>query len=77
MKDEKMKPFVFVRPKTTKGKITALLFLIIILISSVPFINLVNKPVLVLGMPLLMLWSIVIVLLVVVVLRLALKWGVK
>ena len=77
MKDEKMKPFVFVRPKTTKGKITAVLFLIIILISSVPFINLVNKPVLVLGMPLLMLWSIVIVLLVVVVLRLALKWGVK
>ncbi len=77
MKDEKMKPFVFVRPKTTKGKITAVLFLIVILISSVPFINLVNKPVLVLGMPLLMLWSIVIVLLVVVVLRLALKWGVK
>ena len=55
MKDEKMKPFVFVRPKTTKGKITAVLFLIIILISSVPFINLVNKHVLVLGLPLLML----------------------
>lgn len=77
MKDEKMRPFVFVRPRTTKGKITAVLFLVVILCSCVPIINLVNKPILVLGMPLLMLWSIGIVLATVVVLRLALKWGVK
>ena len=57
--------------------ITAVLFLIVILFSIVPIISMVNKPVLVLGMPLIMLWSIGIVLAVVIVLRLALHWGVK
>ena len=76
-KEPKLKPFVFVHPTTSKGKLSALLFLIVILCSIVPIISLVNKPILVLGMPLIMLWSIGIVLAVVVVLRLALHWGVK
>ena len=69
-KEQKLKPFVFVHPTTGKGKLCAVLFLIVILC-------LVNQPVLVLGMPLIMLWSIGIVLAVVIVLRLALHWGVK
>ena len=69
-KEQKLKPFVFVHPTTGKGKLCAVLFL-------VPIISLVNQPVLVLGMPLIMLWSIGIVLAVVIVLRLALHWGVK
>lgn len=76
-KEPKLKPFVFVHPTTTKGKLTAVLFLVVILCSIVPIISMVNKPILVLGMPLIMLWSIGIVLAVVIVLRLALHWGVK
>lgn len=76
-KEPKLKPFAFVHPTTPKGKLSAVLFLIVILCSIVPIISLVNRPVLVLGMPLIMLWSIGIVLAVVVVLRLALRWGVK
>ena len=76
-KEPKLKPFVFVHPTTPKGKLCAVLFLIVILCSIVPIISLVNQPTLVLGMPMLMLWSIGIVLAVVVVLRLALHWGVK
>lgn len=75
--EPKLKPFVFVHPTTAKGKLTAVLFLIVILCSIVPVISWVNQPVLVLGMPLVMLWSIGIVLAVVVVLRMALHWGVK
>ena len=76
-KEPQLKPFGFVHPTTPKGKVCAVLFLIVILCSIVPIISLVNKPVLVLGMPLVMLWSIGIVLAVVIVLRLALHWGVK
>ena len=76
-KEPQLKPFVFVHPTTPKGKVCAVLFLIVILCSIVPIISLVNKPVLELGMPLVMLWSIGIVLAVVIVLRLALHWGVK
>ena len=76
-KEPKLKPFVFVHPTTTKGKIVAVLFLIVILCSIVPIISMVNQPTLVLGMPLLMLWSIGIVFAVVIVLRIALHWGVK
>ena len=76
-KEQKLKPFVFVHPTTGKGKLCTVLFLIVILGSIVPIISLVNQPVLVLGMPLIMLWSIGIVLAVVIVLRLALHWGVK
>lgn len=76
-KEPKLKPFVFVHPTTPKGKFCAVLFLIVILCSIVPIISLVNQPVLVLGMPMLMLWSIGIVFAVVIVLRLALHLGVK
>lgn len=77
MEGKKMKPFVYVRPKTSKGKLIGILFLIIIVCACVPIINFVNKPILIWGMPLMMLWSLGIVFAVLVVLRLALRWGVK
>jgi len=73
---EKMKSFVLVRPRTAKGKIIAVLFLLLILCASVPIINFVNKPILVFGMPMLMAWSLGLVFAIVIVLRVAMKWGV-
>ena len=75
-KDLKMKPFVFVRPKTKKGKLIAFLYLVVILCGCAPVIDIFHKPVLVLGMPLLMLWAICVVLMVIIVNRLAYKLGV-
>ena len=76
-KEPQLKPFVFVHPTTPKGKVCAVLFLIVILCSIVPIISLVNKPVLVLGMPPGRQRSLGSVLAVVIVLPLALHWGVK
>jgi tryptophan-rich sensory protein len=74
--EKKMKPFVFVRPKTGKEKLVFFLFLIPIICGCAPVILLFNKPILVLGMPLLMLWAICVVLMVIVVTRIAYKLGV-
>jgi preprotein translocase subunit SecF len=74
--DLKMKASVFVGPKTGKQITVAILMLIVILISIVPFINLVNIPKLWFGMPALMFWSIVITLATFVVMQIAIKWKV-
>lgn len=74
--EEKMKATVFVHPNTGKEKFIFILMLIVVLCSIVPVINLVNKPVIVLGMPLMMTWSIGIVLASFVILQLARKWKV-
>lgn len=76
-KEEKLKPFACIHPTTKNGKIVAVLYLLVILSAIIPVINLMNKPVFVLGLPLLMFWSIVVVLLVVIVLQIAQKLGVK
>lgn len=74
----KMKAGVIVRPRTKHGQIIGVLFLLIIIAASVPVINLVNKPKLILfGMPVLFVWTIGIVASVIGVLRLAIHWGVK
>ena len=76
-KEEKLKPFACVHPTTKNGKIVAFLYLVVILCGIVPIISLVNKPIFVFGMPLLMCWSIAVVLMVVIVLQIAQKLGVK
>lgn len=76
-KEGKLKPFACIHPTTRNGKIVALLYLVVILSAIVPVINYVNKPIFVFGMPLVMFWSIAVVLLVVIVLQIAQKLGVK
>lgn len=73
---EKMKAAVVVRPRTRKQKTVAFLMLVVILCGIVPIIDIFNKPILVLGLPLLMFWSIAVALMTLIVLRLALRWGV-
>lgn len=72
----KMKPFVIVRPRKRREIIVFLLMIIVIAASVSPIINAVNIPLLVLGMPLMMLWAILIVIAVTVVLIIAVKWEV-
>lgn len=74
--DLKMRAGIWVHPIKAKEIIIALLMLITILASIVPFINIINKPVLWLGMPAMMTWSIIIVLASFVILQLARKWRV-
>ena len=77
-KEPKMKPFVFVRTRTGKGWLVALLYLLVICCGCAPAIlNIFNKPILVCGFPLLMFWAICVVLLVLVVTRIAIRLGVK
>ena len=51
-KKTKLKAGAFVHPHTPKQCAIAIMMLIVIIASIVPFINLVNKPILVFGMPL-------------------------
>lgn len=76
MEEKKLKAGAFVHPKTGKQIAIFVMMIIVILASIVPVINWVNKPVIVLGMPLLMVWSIGIVLASFVILQLARKWKV-
>lgn len=74
--EAKLKAGVFVHPRTGKQIAIFIMMLIVVIASICPVINLVNLPVLVLGMPLLMFWSILIVLASFVILQLARKWKV-
>ena len=74
--EAKLKAGVFVHPHTGKQIAIFIMMLIVVIASICPVINLVNLPVLVLGMPLIMFWSILIVLASFVILQLARKWKV-
>lgn len=73
---KKLKAGAVVHPKTGKEIAIFVMMIIVIVASVVPVINLVNKPVIVLGVPLLMVWSVGIVLASFVILQLARKWKV-
>ncbi|WP_156290594.1 hypothetical protein [Oceanobacillus salinisoli] len=51
----------FKRPKTSKGWLSLGLIAFIILLGSWPVIHLFNREVIVFGLPLLMVWSIVLI----------------
>ena len=74
--EKKMKSGVFVHPTTAKGKIIAVLFLALILLGTVPGIYLFNHPILIAGIPLMLWFGMVYIVLVTVVLCLANHWKV-
>lgn len=51
----------FKTPKTGKGWLSVFLIFFVIAIGSWPIILLVNKDILILGMPLMMIWSVMII----------------
>lgn len=53
----------FKYPKTKKGWFSVGLIVIVIALGSWPIIHLFNKNIIILGMPLLMVWSIVLIIL--------------
>ncbi len=73
---KKVRAGAFVHPTTPKGKIIALLFLLLILLGTVPGIYLFNKPILLAGIPLMLWFSMLYIVLVTVVLCLANRWKV-
>lgn len=75
-KERRMKSGVMVHPKKPKEIIIAILLLAVVLGSVAPVINLVNLPILVFGMPLLMVWCIGIIIVVPIILALANYWKV-
>lgn len=74
--DKKMKAGVFVHPTTPKGKVIAWLFLALILLGTVPGVYLFNQPILIAGIPLMIWFGIVYIILVTAVLCLANRWKV-
>jgi len=52
---------LFRLPKTTRGWFSLILILLVVFIGGWPIIPLLNKDVIVFGMPLLMVWSILII----------------
>jgi hypothetical protein len=73
---EKMKATIVVHPRTSKQITIAIFMLIVILCGIVPIVDVFNKPLLILGIPLLMFWCIIVAFMTLVVMRLALRWGV-
>lgn len=69
----KMRANIIVRPRSGKEIIVALLMFLVIVASVSPVINAINLPILILGMPLIMFWSILVVIAVTVVLIIAVK----
>ena len=75
-KELKMKATVMARPRKPKEVIIFILMILVILSVIVPFVNVLNVPTLILGMPVLMFWSIMILPIVTLILILAYKWEV-
>ena len=73
-KELKMKATVMARPRKPKEVIIFILMILVILSVIVPFVNVLNVPTLILGMPVLMFWSIMIIPIVTLILILAYKW---
>lgn len=75
-KELKMKASVMARPRTAKEIIIFILMILTILSVIVPFVNVLNVPTLIFGMPVLMFWSVMIIPITTIILILAYKWEV-
>lgn len=75
-KELKIKATVMARPRKPKEVIIFILMILVILSVIVPFVNVLNVPTLIFGMPVLMFWSIMIIPIVTLILILAYKWEV-
>ena len=73
---KKMKSDVFVRPRKAKEWIIGILMILTVLITISPFINLVNIPTLVLGLPALMWVALCAIVITIIVVVLAYRWEV-
>lgn len=75
-KQKKMKCGVMVRPRKAKEWIIGILMILTVLFTVSPFINLVNIPTLVLGLPALMWVALLAIVITIIVVVLAYKWEV-
>ena len=79
-KELKMKASVMARPRTAKEIIIFILMILTILSVIVPFVNVLNVPTLIfgmpVGMPVLMCWAIMIIPITTIILIRGYKWGV-
>ena len=73
---KKMKKGVVVRPRKAKEWVIGILMIFTVLFTVSPFINLVNVPVLVLGLPTLMWVALVAIVITIIVIVLAYRWEV-
>ena len=73
---KKMKKGVMVRPRRAKEWIIGILMILTVLFTVSPFINLINVPVLVLGLPALMWVALGAIVITIVVVVLAYRWEV-
>lgn len=76
MKEKKMKSRVMVRPRKPKEWIIFALMVVSLMFTISPAINIFNKPVLFLGLPLMLWMAIGALLVVIIVLTIAYRWGV-
>lgn len=75
-KQKKMKSGVIVRPRKPKEWIICILMLLTVLLTVSPFINLINIPTLILGLPTLMWAAIAAIIITIIVVVLAYRWEV-
>lgn len=73
---KKMKKGVVVRPRKAKEWVIGILMIFTVLFTVSPFINLVNVPALVLGLPTLMWVALVAIVITIIVIVLAYRWEV-
>ncbi|MFQ7102142.1 MAG: hypothetical protein ACLRQA_03790 [Anaerovoracaceae bacterium] len=76
MKEKKMKSWVMVRPRKPKEWIIFALMVASLLFTISPVVNIFNKPILFLGLPLMLWMAIGALLVVIIVLTVAYRWGV-
>lgn len=76
MKEKKMKNWVMVRPRKPKEWVIAILMIGSVLLTVSPAINLFNKPIIFLGLPLLFWLAIGALVMVIVIVNIAYRWGV-
>lgn len=76
MKEKKMKSRVMVRPRKAKEWIVALLMIGSVLLTISPAIALFNKPIIFLGLPLMFWLAIGALIMVIIVINIAYRWGV-
>ena len=75
-KQKKMKSGVLVRPLKPKEWVIFVLMILTVLFTVSPFINLVNVPTLILGLPALMWVALVAIVITIIVIVLAYRWEV-
>ena len=76
MKEKKMKSWVMVRPRKPKEWMIFALMVGTVLVTISPIVNLFNKPVIFLGLPLLFWLALGALVMVIIVVNIAYRWGV-